>query len=116
VNLPEAVVSFSNKFWEMPMRVFDTKILAAVAVIALLAGSAFAQNAVPRYGDVDKDKSPQQIRAEKDAERAYNKSLQNIPEQKSTDPWGAVRSDNAPKTAAKPAPAKPKPKSDSAAK
>jgi hypothetical protein len=96
---------------EMLMKVFGT-----VAAIALLAGPAYAQNAVPRYGDVDKDKSPQQIQAEKDAEKAYNKSLQNIPEQKSTDPWGNVRSDNAPKAAAKPAAAKPKTKTDSAAK
>jgi hypothetical protein len=92
------------------------KVLGTVAAIVLLAGPAYAQNAVPRYGDVDKDKSPQQIQAERDAEKAYNKSLQNIPEQKSADPWGNVRSDSAPKAAAKPPPAKPKAKTDSAAK
>jgi len=107
---------------EEPMKIFVTKTLVtktlgAVAVIALLAGSAYAQNAVPRYGDVDKEKSAEQIRAEKEAERAYQRSLGNIQEQKGgTDPWGAVRNDNAPKTAAKPSPAKPKPKADSAAK
>jgi hypothetical protein len=90
------------------MKVFGSRILGAVAVIALLAGSAHAQDAVPRYGDINKDKSPEQIRAEKEAEKAYQRSLSNIPEQKSADPWGIVRSDNAPKTAAKPAPAKPK--------
>jgi hypothetical protein len=96
----------------MLMRIFGT-----VAFIALLAGPAYAQNAVPKYGDVDKAKSPQQIQAEKDAEQAYKKSLQNIPEQKSADPWGIVRSDNAsPKAAAKASPAKPKAKADSAAK
>jgi hypothetical protein len=99
------------------MKLFATKTLGALAVLALLAGSAFAQNAVPRYGDVDKDKSPEQIRAAKEAERAYQRSLGNIPEQKGgSDPWGAVRSDNAPKAAAKPPSAKSKPKTDSAAK
>ena len=97
------------------MKVFGYRIIGAVAVIAILAGSAHAQNSVPKYGDVDKDKTPEQIRAEKEAERAYQRSLGNIPEQKSTDPWGAVRSDNPPKTAVKPPPAK-KPKTDSAAK
>jgi hypothetical protein len=93
------------------------KILGAVAVIALLAGPAYAQSQpVPRYGDVDKGKSPQEIQADKEAEKAYKRSLGNIPEQKSADPWGAVRSDNAPKAAAKTAPAKPKAKTDSAAK
>jgi hypothetical protein len=95
------------------------KILGAVVAIALLAGPAYAQN-VPRYGETDKDKSPQQKEADKEAERAYQRSLGNIPEQKSTDPWGVVRSDNAPKpaakTAAKALPAKPKAKPDSAAK
>jgi hypothetical protein len=97
------------------------KILGAVVVIALLAGPAYAQTQnVPKYGDADKDKTPQQKESDKEAERAYQRSLGNIPEQKSTDPWGAVRSDNAPKpaakTAAKAAPAKSKAKTDSAAK
>ena len=97
------------------------KILGAVAVIALLAGPAFAQTQnVPRYGDVDKEKSQTQKDADKEAERAYKRSLGNIPEQKSADPWGAVRSDNSPKaaakTTAKTSPPKPKAKTDSAAK
>ena len=94
------------------------KILGAVIVIVLLAGPAYAQTqSVPRYGEVDKEKSPTEKEADKEAERAYKRSLGNIPEQKSGDPWGAVRSDNAPpKAAAKTSPAKPKAKTDSAAK
>jgi hypothetical protein len=93
------------------------RILGAVAVIALLAGPVHAQNQnVPRYGDIEKDKSATEKEAEKEAERAYRRSLGNIPEQKSADPWGAVRSDNPPKAAVKAAPAKPKLKTDSAAK
>ena len=79
------------------MRVFYT-----AAVIALLAGPAFAQSkAIPRYGETDKTKSPQELAAEKEAERAYQRSLSNIPEQKASDPWGTVRSESAPKTVAK---------------
>jgi len=95
------------------------RILGVVAMIALLlAGPAWAQKPVPRYGETDKDtKSPADIAAEKEAEKAYQRSLGNIPEQKSgNDPWGTVRSDAAPKPAAKASPAKPKAKADSAAK
>jgi hypothetical protein len=94
-------------------------ILGAVVVMASLAGPAWAQSAVPRYGETDKDKTPSEIAAEKEAERAYRRSLGNIPEQqKSTDPWGTMRSgDSAPPKAAKAPPARPKAKSaDGAAK
>jgi hypothetical protein len=97
------------------------KIIGIVAVMVLLAGPAWAQAAFPKYGEPDKDKSQADIARERDAERSYQRSLGNIPEQKSTDPWGTVRSDNpAPKAAAK-APAKPKAaktdvKTDAAAK
>ncbi len=93
------------------------RIFGVVAVIALfLAGPAWGQKAVPRYGDTTAEKSPSEIAAEKEAERAYQKSLGNIPEQKSSDPWGAVRSDNAPpKAASKAAAVKPKAKTDSKA-
>ena len=64
--------------------------LGTVAVIALLAGPAVAQN-VPQYGETDKGKSPSEIAAEKDTERAYQRSLGNIPAQKSQDPWGIAR-------------------------
>jgi hypothetical protein len=83
------------------------RVFAAAVVLALLAGPAFAQSQpVPRYGDIDNKKSPQEIEAERESERAYKKSLGNIPDQGPTDPWGSVRSDSAPKAAAKAAPAK----------
>jgi hypothetical protein len=87
------------------------KIIGIVAVMALLAGPALAQTQAPaiqKYGDPDTEKTQAQKTGEKEAEKAYRRSLGNIPEQKSADPWGTVRSDNAaPKAAAK-APAKPK--------
>ncbi len=83
------------------------RVLLAAAMIALLTGSAYAQTKnVPRYGEVDKDKTPSQIEADKEAEKAYQRSLGNIPDKGTTDPWGSVRSDSAPKPAAKAAPAK----------
>ncbi|HYZ48755.1 MAG TPA: hypothetical protein VE567_07670 [Sphingomonas sp.] len=78
------------------------RILFAAIMIAVLAGPTYAQDKpVPRYGDTDKEKSPQEKQAERDAEKAYQRSLGNIPTQAgSNDPWGAMRSDSPPKPAA----------------
>ena len=92
------------------------RVFLAAMIVALLAGPAYAQTKnVPKYGDTDKSKSPQEIAAEKEAERAYQRSLGNIPDQGPTDPWGNVRSDGAPKPVAKTSPAK-RAKVDGAAK
>ena len=92
------------------------RVFRAAAVIALLAGPAYAQSqSVPRYGDTAKPKSPQEIEADKEAERAYHRSLGNIPDKGPSDPWGNVRSESAPKPVAKAAPAK-RTKTDSTAK
>ncbi len=82
---------------------FLGRMLGAVAVAVLLTGPSMAQN-VPQYGETDKARSPSEIAAEKEAERAYQRSLGNIPAQKSQDPWGIARES----TPAKAAPAKPK--------
>ena len=88
------------------------RIVSAVAVTALLAGSALAQKGPARYGETDKDKTTTEKAAEKDAERAYQRSLGNIPEQKSVDPWGIARDGGAKADATKSdKPAKPKAKS-----
>ena len=84
------------------------KITGLVAVIALLAGPAWAQMPQPHVkgpGEPEPDKTRTQIESEKEAERAYQRSLGNIQEKKSADPWGTVRSGDA---APKAAPAKPK--------
>src|SRR3954447_22742627 len=78
------------------------RVVTAAVVLAFLCGPAFGQaQAVPQYGDMGKDKSIRQIQEEKDAAAAYRRSLGNIPEQKSNDPWGAVRGDNSAKPADK---------------
>jgi hypothetical protein len=98
------------------------KIAGLLAVIALLAGPASAQMPQPHVqnpGEPDPVKTQSQIQSEKEAERAYRRSLGNIQEQKSADPWGIARGGNAaPKAAAKEgakaAPAKPKAPKDAA--
>lgn len=80
------------------------RIFCAAAIFALLAGPAFAQEAekpVQRYGESTPPKSPQEIEADKAADKAYRKSLGNIPDQGPVDPWGSARITNAPKSATK---------------
>jgi hypothetical protein len=78
------------------------RVFRAAALIALLAGPAYAQSqSVPKYGEAPKDKTPQEIAAEREAEKAYQRSLGNIPDKGASDPWGNVRSESAPKPAAK---------------
>lgn len=84
------------------------RLLGAVAGLALLAGPALAQKGPAKYGEEDKPKTSAEIAAEKEAERAYQRSLGNIPQQKSSDPWGTMRGDSAPPKAAAKTPAKPK--------
>jgi hypothetical protein len=102
------------------MRIF----FLTAAVVVLVAGPAYAQDKhVPGYGEEEKDKTPAEKAADRAAEQAYKRSLSNIPAQGAADPWGNVRSDNAPKTdakttaktAAKPVPSKSA-KTDSTAK
>lgn len=84
------------------------RVVAAAVIVAFLAGPAFAQQQkpVPQYGQEDKEKTTQEKQDERDAEKAYRRSLGNIPAQKPVDPWGNVRSDNAAKPEAKAPPAK----------
>ena len=97
----------------------------AVAIIAALAGPAWAQQKpMQRYGEKDKDKTPNELQQERDAERAYQRSLGSVPDKGPVDPWGNARAVEAPKgdaksaakTDAKTSPAKPKSKTGDAAK
>jgi hypothetical protein len=99
------------------------KIFRAAALIALLAGlsgPAYAQigggggsgtpniNLMPELAS----KTPEEKEADAIKDKAYRESLRKIPDAKaSNDPWGTVRSTEAPKAA----PAKPKTKTGSTA-
>ena len=89
------------------------RILSAAAIIVLLTGPAYAQtpnvNLMPEIAS----KTPEEKEAEAARDKAYKESLKKIPDAKaSTDPWGSVRSVDAPKTSA---PAKPRTKTGSTA-
>jgi hypothetical protein len=73
----------------------------ALAVITTLSWPAYAQRQTPQPAPGQPPKTPQEIEADKAADRAYQKSLRNIPDQPAADPWGNARSTDAPKTEAK---------------
>ncbi len=80
------------------------RVFCAAFIAASLAGAAYAQDDhVPRYGEAPHEKSQAEINSDKAAQRAYQSSLKNIPDQGPVDPWGTARSAEAPKSAARPA-------------
>ncbi len=94
------------------MRIFGAALLGAVVV---LAGPAAAQMQTPNINLLPEfqSKTPEEKEADALKEKAYKESLKKIPDAKaSNDPWGNVRSNDAPKTAS---PAKPKSKTGSTA-
>jgi hypothetical protein len=91
---------------------YRMKIFFAAATIALLTSPAYAQlndGKAPPGPPPAPPKSQQEIKAERDAEQAYKKSLGNIPDQPLADPWGIARGATDPKTPAKTPAAKKKP-------
>ena len=89
------------------------KVFRIAAVMALLTAPAYAQmnpniNLVPEI----QHKSPEEKEQEAAQQKAYKESLRKIPDAKASDPWGNVRSADAPKTSA---PAKPRTKTGSTA-
>jgi hypothetical protein len=70
----------------------------------MLTGPAYAQslpdiNLIPEA----KSKTPEEIEQDKIKDKAYRESLRKIPDAKaSTDPWGNVRSVDAPRDTPKP--------------
>jgi hypothetical protein len=97
------------------------KVLGAAAIIALLAGPVLAQQgAMQKYGETDKEKTPNEIDQERAAQRAYERSIGSVPDKGPADPWGIARSAETPKgdakSAAKTASPKPKTKTGEAAK
>ena len=76
------------------------RMLSAAAVIVLLTAPAYAQmpniNMMP---DI-KSKSPEEKEQDAIRDKAYKDSLKKIPDAKaSSDPWGTMRSTDAPKAA-----------------
>jgi hypothetical protein len=83
------------------------RVLRVAAMIALLTGPAYAQQ-MPNINMMPEltSKSPEEKEADEARDKAYKESLKKIPDAKSSsDPWGAVRSTDTPKSAATKAPA-----------
>ena len=78
------------------------RMLSAAAVMVLLTAPAYAQtpniNLMPEF----QSKTPEEKEQEAIKDKAYKESLRKIPDAKaSSDPWGTVRSNDAPKNSAK---------------
>jgi hypothetical protein len=90
------------------------RMLSAAAVVVLLTVPAYAQtpniNLMPEF----QSKSPEEKEQDALKDKAYRESLRKIPDAKvSSDPWGTVRSTDAPKDSAKAAAAPKKSKTGS---
>ena len=80
------------------------RMLSAAAVVMLLTAPAYAQNPNINLIPELQTKSPEEREQEAIKDKAYKDSLRKIPDAKaSSDPWGTVRSNDAPKAAAAPA-------------
>ena len=68
------------------------RVLGAVGLLALLlAAPVYAAPPGAPAAPSDPPKSPGQIEAEKNQDRAYKNSLGNIPDKPPADPWGGAR-------------------------
>jgi hypothetical protein len=91
------------------------RVFRLAAVIALLTGPAYAQMSTPNINLIPElaSKTPEEKEQEAVQQKAYKESLRKIPDAKaSSDPWGTVRSVDAPKTSV---PGKPRTKTGSTA-
>lgn len=92
------------------------RILGMTVMAALLAGLAVparAQMETPHVNLLSDQpsKTPEERAADEERDKAYRESLRKIPDAKtSSDPWGAVRSNDAPKTPPAKSTASAKPK------
>jgi hypothetical protein len=85
------------------MKIFGAVLVGAA--VALAAGPAAAQMQTPNINLLSDlpSKTPEEREQNALKDKAYRESLKKIPDAKaSNDPWGAVRSTEAPKTPAKP--------------
>jgi hypothetical protein len=70
------------------------KLFRLAAVLAVLAGPAYAQMPNLNLLQDGPGKTPEEKAAEAEREKAYKETLKKIPDSKaSNDPWGGMRSD-----------------------
>ncbi|MBW7973048.1 hypothetical protein [Bradyrhizobium sp. BR 10289] len=77
------------------------KLFRMAAVLAVLAGPAYAQMPNINLLQEGPGKTPEEKAADAERDKAYKETLKKIPDAKaSNDPWGGMRSDPATKPAA----------------
>ncbi|HXH42572.1 MAG TPA: hypothetical protein VNK51_01845 [Bradyrhizobium sp.] len=70
------------------------KLFRLAAVLAVLAGPAYAQMPNLNLLQDAPSKTPEEKAAEAERDRAYKETLKKIPDSKgSSDPWGGMRAD-----------------------
>jgi hypothetical protein len=76
------------------------KSLRVAATIAVLVWPVYARAQMPNINLLPEDtyKTPEQKEQEQQRDKAYKESLKKIPDAKTADPWGGVRSSDAPKS------------------
>ncbi len=83
------------------------RVAAALTVLAIPACAFLARPAHAQMPNVNlipdvASKTPEEKEADQERDKAYKESLKKIPDAKaSSDPWGSVRSPDAPKTTPK---------------
>ena len=86
------------------------RMLSAAVVVVLWTAPAYAQTPNVNLMPELQSKSPEEKEQDAIKEKAYRESLRKISDAKaSSDPWGNVRSNDAPKAAAAPAKARARP-------
>jgi len=71
------------------------KLVLAGMIVAVLAGSAYAQNPLmPSFSlqEEKKRRTPEEIARDKAIDDAYKSATKKIPEKQANDPWADVRS------------------------
>ena len=77
------------------------KLFRLAAVLAVVAGPAYAQMPQLNLLQDTPSKTPEERAAEAERDKAYKETLKKIPDTKaSNDPWGGMRSDQPKQTAA----------------
>jgi len=77
------------------------KLFRLAAVLAVVAGPAYAQMPQLNLLQDAPSKTPEEKAAEAERDKAYKETLKKIPDNKaSNDPWGGMRSDPPKQTAA----------------
>jgi hypothetical protein len=77
-----------------PLRVAVTIAVLAWPLTSPVRAQSPMMPSISLQGD-QPSKTPEQIEQEQARDKAYKESLKKIPEAKSADPWGGVRSDAA---------------------